>query len=321
MNDISDNAIDVSANRGYWLILFYRLTIVLVVIFLLLFLYDSIVSTWQQTLLKSAHQLVNEKPNVVLMEEVKEEQSRAMLSQPMDPQSVKSMAFSDIILPDLPNVIKIKDSVEIAQNDTDNNGQSNVSVVKESVIKEVQPADKALNQGLGEQTAKVYHQLISDQSLSIEIAWPEQIHSREKLFNYLYQCVGVRFGVLNQHGVTLAKQTSQQRYTPITPKTKHSEWLRIAQGSLGSNEQKWLTQYKLSGTPIRLFPKNIDWQLAHLVAEHLGGKLDKQGKALVLKNLRAKYKLVGQRLMLDNININNEKLNQSWLLVETNCLI
>lgn len=316
MNEISNNAIvDVSANRDYWLTFTYRLTIVLVVIFLFLFLYDSLVSTWQQTLLKNVHQVVNEEPKV------------AALSQPIDSQSVKSMAFSDITLPDLPNNIKIKHSKDIAKKDTDNKVKSKIAIVKESVNVEVQPATKTPNKALGEQTAKVYHQLISDQSLSIEIAWPEQSSSREKLFKYLYQCVGVRFGVLNQHGVTLAKQNSQQRYSgnraSVQGKAEiqHSEWLRIAQGSLGVNEKKWLTQYKLSGTPIRLFPKNIDWQLAHLVANHLAGKLDDQGKAVVLKNLRAKYKLVGQRLMLDNININNERLNQSWLLVETSCFV
>jgi len=295
--------------------------VTLLAIFSFFYLYDNLVNTWESTLAKNIQQ-----QKVVEVEPKTANDDAEMLRKA---SLMKSMDFSQISLPELPKRVTVK-STEISadkafRKDIYKKGMTANRTQKNNVnldnIDTSKPIQKKSSQAIGEQTAHVYNQLISDQSLSIEIAWPEQSNRREKLFNYLYQCVGMRFGVLNQQGVTLAKRSDQKNNSVYRrgQKVQHSEWLRIAQGSLGYNENKWLTQYQLSGTPIRLFPKQLDWQLARLVAEYLSGKIDNKGNPLKLTSLRAKYKLKGQRLVLVKISINNKSLNQQWLLVEMNC--
>lgn len=160
-------------------------------------------------------------------------------------------------------------------------------------------------------TSVIYQQLISDNSISIELAWPNEPSARQGLFTFLYQCIGMKFGVLNNQKVTLAKTFYQN--VNANDKQQPSEWLRIAQGQLASQEHLWLQQYRLSGTPVRLFPKVVDWQLAKLINIQLNGK--------PLKSLRAFYKYDHQRLTLNGIRLNGQLLSENWILTENKCAI
>jgi len=155
----------------------------------------------------------------------------------------------------------------------------------------------------------MYQQLISNDSINIEIAWPDNSTEREKLFSYLYQCIGMKFGVLSHQKVTLIKNNYQ--HIADVHSNQPSEWLRIAQGQLARQEHHWLQQYYLSGIPVRLFPKTVDWQLARLLTSHL--------KKEPLRSLRARYMGLGDRLILTNISVNGQLLTNNWTLITKKC--
>ncbi len=175
---------------------------------------------------------------------------------------------------------------------------------------EVQAVTKAVTKVVSkESTSAIYQQLISDHAINIELAWSNESSARQRVFAFLYQCMGMKFGVLNNQKVTLAK-TSYQYSNNLG---QSSEWLRIAQGQLSNQERLWLQQYNLTGTPVRLFPKVADWQLAKLITDQLNGQ--------ALKSLRAHYKYENQRLLLRDISLNGQRLNKSWLLIESECSV
>jgi hypothetical protein len=177
-------------------------------------------------------------------------------------------------------------------------------------IKQQTPSTNQFNKATMKDVSSIYQQLISDNSIDIELAWPNQKTERKDIFNFLYQCVGMRFGVLNNQKVFLAETNSP----PTNPhkKQQSSQWLRIAQGQLTNQERHWLQQYNLAGTPVRLFPKVVDWQLSILINKQLNSE--------PLKSVRAHYKYNNRRLMLTNITLNDRRIDNDWQLIEKECL-
>jgi hypothetical protein len=153
-----------------------------------------------------------------------------------------------------------------------------------------------------QQVQKVYEQL-SDQGVDIQIAWPQNMPQQKAALDFMYQCVGMQFAVLNGDNISKVNQFSLSNY---------SNWIRVAQGKLSKKEQHWLTAYALTGTPIRLFPRGIDLRLA----SHLANAL--KGSALV--NLRANYHVSNQRLYLTQIQLNNQAIKTSWELYLGECI-
>ena len=155
----------------------------------------------------------------------------------------------------------------------------------------------------------VYEKL-SDEGVDIQIAWPRSADKRQAALHFMYQCVGVQFAVLN--GSTLHKINHPKINQPrLNQAGDYSDWVRVAQGSLSKNEHNWLNAYALTGTPIRLFPRHIDWRLAQYVAKAL------QGVPLI--SLRARYQISKQRLQLIDIYINNQQITDSWILFQGKC--
>ena len=182
-----------------------------------------------------------------------------------------------------------------------------VSSKEQQKLPNKQPVKAATNKSI----SAIYQQLISDSSISIELAWPNETSARQGIFTFLYQCIGMKFGVLNNKKVTLAKTFYQN--INANDQQQPSEWLRIAQGQLASQERLWLQQFHLSGTPVRLFPKVVDWQLAKLINKQLNGE--------PLKSLRANYNYANKHLMLKNISLNGQSLSENWTLIENKCSI
>lgn len=148
---------------------------------------------------------------------------------------------------------------------------------------------------------QVYQQL-SAEGIEVQLAWPRLAGERQAVFDFMYQCVGVQFAVLNDNNITQLNQTGLSDY---------SEWIRVAQGSLSKKEQNWLNAFALTGTPIRLFPRNIDLRLAHYLAYAL--------KGIPLVSLRANYQVTNQKLHLTNIRLNNQRIPDSWILYQDKC--
>lgn len=152
-----------------------------------------------------------------------------------------------------------------------------------------------------QQSAKqIYEQLQGDNTLDVQIVLPATPAKQQQLLSYLYRCAGVQFAVLQQQQLSYL---SPQRYVPV------SQWLRVANGPLSTQEQQWLGQQ--NGTPIRLFPQAIDQRLAQYIATNLGGSK--------LSSLRANYELTASGLVLTNIQLNAHKTHGTWLLHRSQC--
>jgi hypothetical protein len=166
---------------------------------------------------------------------------------------------------------------------------------------------------------EVYQQLQNDQSLDLQIALPANATQRDQLLDYLYQCAGMQFAVLQPAQRTQPAQEAQNAQQPqqqlryLSPKryVPLSQWLRVANGALSSEEQQWLA--KQSGTAIRIFPQAIDQRLSHYLATSLQGKK--------LSSLRASYSLNATGLILNNIQLNKQNINSTWQLHNSQCAI
>jgi hypothetical protein len=179
------------------------------------------------------------------------------------------------------------------------------SAVSELANQPPEPAIKQVKQSPPvnkQQVEQVYKQL-SDQGIDIQIAWPQQVHQQQGASDFMYQCAGMQFAMLNGNKITKVNQFALSDY---------SDWIRVAQGNLSKKEQHWITAYSLAGTPIRLFPRNIDLRLA----EHLANAL----KGAPLVNLRANYQVSNQRLYLTKIQLNNQAIKTSWELYISECI-
>lgn len=163
---------------------------------------------------------------------------------------------------------------------------------------------KAVKQtpAVNKQQVEQVYQKLNEQGVDIQIAWPQSVHQQQAALHFMYQCAGMQFAVLNGQNITKVNQISLSDY---------SDWIRVAQGNLSKKEQHWLKAYALSGTPIRLFPKEIDLRLAQRLANEL------QGAPLV--NLRASYQVNNQRLLLANIQLNQQSITGNWELFQGRC--
>jgi hypothetical protein len=274
------------------------------------------INLWQQVLLEKT---INKAPLVELQALELQESNKTVSN------SGKSLVFAKIDLPEIPKTSQAEVSQtemfqpKITQNKITNKNQvvksqvSQKNIVSKKVTKNQKASldQKSIQTVTQESTAVIYQQLISDNSINIELAWPNESSVRQGVFTFLYQCIGMKFGVLNNESITLAKTFYQSGNANDEPQP--SEWLRITQGELASQERLWLKQYHLSGTPVRLFPKEVDWQLAKLISNQLNGK--------ALKSLRAQYKYQHQRLLLTNIQLNGQRLSKNWTLIENQCSI
>tara|TARA_R110001583_G_scaffold77377_1_gene210717 strand:- start:5533 stop:6405 length:873 start_codon:yes stop_codon:yes gene_type:complete len=289
----------LGVNTSY-LYKFIALALTILIIYWLISIWN--INIWQQ----------------ILLEKTTKNQPSKALKQTINNKG-RSLVFANVDLPELPKkaIDLIKKNAGSPQSSIKKTKQpltdkqpilSNKQANKKANNKSEKQVINAVNK---DSTSAIYQQLISDNSISIELAWPNESSARQGLFTFLYQCIGMKFGVLNNKKVTLAKTFYQN--VNANDEQQPSEWLRIAQGQLASQERLWLQQYHLSGTPVRLFPKVVDWQLAKLINNQLNGK--------PLKSLRAFYKYDHQRLMLNNIRLNGQWLSKNWILTENKCAI
>ena len=151
------------------------------------------------------------------------------------------------------------------------------------------------------QVQQVYQQL-SEHGVDIQIAWPQNTEQQQAALDFMYQCAGMQFAVLNNNEITKVNQLNISDY---------SDWIRIAQGNLSSKEQHWLNAYSLRGTAIRLFPREIDFRLS----QHLAHTL----KGAPFVSLRARYQVTHQQLHLIQIYVNNQPVKGSWTLYQDEC--
>ena len=218
-----------------------------------------------------------------------------------------SLVISKIELPQAPKqTVAVKEVVQAAENNSLKEQQNLapsptkiITPLTEKPAVKVQP--QAVKEPKQEQSAEqIYEQLQGDNTLDVQIALPTNPTKQQRLFDYLYRCAGVQFAILQQQQLSYL---SPQRYVPV------SQWLRVANGPLSTQEQQWLGQQ--NGTPIRLFPQAIDQRLAQYIATNLGGSK--------LSSFRASYELTASGLVLTNIQVNEHKTQGTWLLHRSQC--
>lgn len=270
------------------------------------------ISVWQHALLKkpTADKLVQKIENIA---DEKTVSLHEKIRQVANSQN-KTLVFVQADLPAPPEPAKALSKNDISHSNGINHSAKAISAIKVAsqpspVVKKSSTAKSVVHPVNKKSVSAIYQQLSSDSDINIELAWPNNISARQDILIFLYQCIGMKFGVLSNGNVTLAKTPYQQ----LDQKQQPSEWLRIAQGQLANQEQQWLKQYNLAGTPVRLFPKSVDWQLA----KHINNKL----KGEPLKSLRARYKRAKQRLLLTDIQLNGQQLSKNWTLITTKCSI
>lgn len=277
---------------------------------------------WQQALLTQVNtvELKDKNQNKKTPKSITDKTPEAAQKTPpkIHKKNVKPLSLAQVELPAVPHSSKNDMPVQIQQKETVKLPKQKTKAVQTKPIEKIkQRKNNNNNNNKAQSVSSMYQQLTSNNAIDIEIAWPKNNIERQNTFTFLYQCLGMKFGVLNgqqtnQPKVTLAKQP----YTNVIKSNTDnqiSDWLRIAQGQLAHQEQEWLQKYELSGTPVRLFPKAIDWQLATLLTQQLGNA--------PLTSFRARYKYSNNRLMLTNIKLNQVLLTNNWVLITSQCLI
>ena len=151
---------------------------------------------------------------------------------------------------------------------------------------------------------QIYQQLQNDKALNIQLALPTNSAQHTLLLDYLYRCAATQFAVLQSgQGSQQLQYLSPKRY--VTP----SQWLRVVNGPLSAQEQKWLARQP--GQAVRVFAHELDQRLAKHIASSLSNT--------PLQSLRASYRLKPEGLYLSDIELNGQALNSNWLLHARQC--
>lgn len=136
----------------------------------------------------------------------------------------------------------------------------------------------------------------------IEIAWPKESQSRDRLFATLKRCFGMTLAVMDNRGrLYRAADRAGQSWALNTD--RYSGFLRSPVGQLTMAEQRAdrsirsLHGLSMSAAGVRLFPRTVDARL-------LGGLQVMAGGDPALKHIRARYEQKGSRLFITDISIN-----------------
>lgn len=245
-----------------------------------------------------------------------DEQTAAQKPEATTKQQLSKIVIEQLTLPPIPEPKKTAKSHALAAKKLAKHPPEPTTKIE----KKVPPVNK-------QTVEQVYQQLSgnggnSKKPVDIQIAWPRFTDERQAALDFMYQCVGVQFAVLNGNVITKIDHNkyTHNKYThkkPNTAKLNHttiknySDWIRVAQGSLSKNEQNWLNAFALTGIPVRLFPRNIDRRLARYLSNEL------KGKALV--SVKANYLVTNQKLYLVNIYLNNQEITARWVLHQGKC--
>jgi len=315
------NAMFIQMNSAPALKLIISRIVSIISVFILLFVIWQLVkywqiNHWQKTILNSLATEI--KANKTPTEQIHNKKINRAKS------SLNDLSLMQVELPDVPQHSVMPSTLQKKADTIASTKVTKNKEIKELKAREVKPVRLHKSK---QSVSAMYKQLTSDDSIDIEIAWPKNRHDRQDTFTYLYQCIGMRFGVLN--GLTSAKKkvtlvNNYEQYNvhnnPRDIKNamannaqQVSDWLRIAQGQLANQEHHWMQKYTLTGTPVRLFPKTVDWQLAHLLTLQL--------KSANLTSFRARYQRSGDHLLLTNISVNGRLLPHDWTLISKKCSV
>jgi len=136
----------------------------------------------------------------------------------------------------------------------------------------------------------------------IEIAWPDKLEARERLFKYLHNCMGMRLGKFaNGRIVAREGKGSDREFSGI---------IRVVQGVSSMEERRILERFSAEGTPVRLFSRRFD--------EALLSGFQALGIASLAhtKRLVGKYQLDNEHLYLGSVNVDGRPIPGNVMLMK-----
>lgn len=134
---------------------------------------------------------------------------------------------------------------------------------------------------------------------SIEIGWPDDERTRNRLYNSLKSCFGMRTGLLDGTGRLYLAEGARSQPTDINT-DRYSGFVRRPEGAIAAEERGEIEHVRSyhaqrAASPARLFPRRVD---AYLI----GGLRQAVGENyLSLKSIRATYRLEGNHVVVDGI--------------------
>jgi hypothetical protein len=137
---------------------------------------------------------------------------------------------------------------------------------------------------------------------NMRISMPSSYREQQQLFRFLYQCVGIGLGAIDERrdSVTLMPLLA----LPNQP----SKLLRGISGQMSEQERAMGLAYAPMQKLVRVYPASFDVVLAQHIGAHLNGK--------GLQSFLAHYKLRHNQLFLTDIVINDRNIEQTWMLFD-----
>lgn len=182
--------------------------------------------------------------------------------------------------------------------------QVNEAIPEDIVVKEVASATQtyaAQHASANDDSAWDTQSLMSElSSAQMRIAMPSIEREKRQLFHFLYQCVGIGLGAIEE-------QDGNYSLMPLINFPNHpSKVLRRISGQMSEQEQTLQQVYARHQALVRIYPSAMDVRLAQHLSKHLHEQK--------LVSFSGEYKLEQNRLLLTNIYINQDFVPQTWLL-------
>jgi hypothetical protein len=145
-------------------------------------------------------------------------------------------------------------------------------------------------------------------SAQMRISLPSNESEKRQIFEFLYQCVGIGLGAIEQQG-------GDYNLMPLVNfPSQPSKVLRRISGQMSKQEQTLQQVYARHHAMVRVYPASMDMRLTQYLSKHLQGQK--------LASFSGEYRLEQSRLLLTKIYINEGFVPQTWLLhdgVEHRC--
>lgn len=143
---------------------------------------------------------------------------------------------------------------------------------------------------------------------SIEIRWPSDSSQRDRLYDALVQCLGMRTGLLDGEG-RLYLGEGQKGQPSTLDGERYSGFVRRPEGAIARDEEREIGrvrsyhQVRASAFAARIFPRRVD---AYLI----GGLRQLVGENyLKTKSIRAAYRLKNGQAIVESIVADGRRID------------
>jgi hypothetical protein len=171
--------------------------------------------------------------------------------------------------------------------------QTSPAVTAEAVVGEGRAFLKILEQGAGP---------------GIEIRWPAESAQRDRLYDVLVQCLGMRTGLLGDDGRLYLGEGQKGQPSTIDGE-RYSGFVRRPEGAIARDEEREIGrvrsyhQVRASASAARIFPRRVDAYLIGGLRQFVGDNY------LKTKSIRAAYRLRNGQPVVDSIVADGRRID------------